>query len=169
VEKSTFFMEKSAHQMGAFLLEHARNNLGFGMNDMDCKSAVASHLITRSIHNARDLCPIGSSGTHHTSTNRHRQSTVMQIFAPDKLDGSRESLHLCMGGDVMQALSQIVPLTNDLSFTDNHCTDRHFVLFKCFLRQLQRFFHIHFIRWWYYGFLFKVVNLHALNMYVVFL
>ena len=95
---------------------------------------IAAFLVATAIDDAWYLAPSQGSGTHDTWLYGNVEGAVGQVFSSQFIGCSSDGLHLGMGRDVVQCLSQIVGTRNNMVLANHYGTNGYLAFFEGLLR-----------------------------------
>ena len=85
------------HELTTFVFQYTASDLTFGVQGMGRIVGVATLLVATAINNAGYLAPAQGSGTHRTGLYGNVERAVGEVFSPQFVSCSGDSLHLGMG------------------------------------------------------------------------
>ena len=121
------------HKLAAFLFEDTASYCTFRMQSMRRIVGIAAFFVTTAIDNAGYLAPAKGSGTHGAGLYSDVERAVGKVLATQFISCSSDSLHLGVGGYVVQRLCQIVGSCYDTVLTDHHGSNGYLALVKSLL------------------------------------
>ena len=142
----TFFLslvfKELLHQLAALVFKDAGGDGATGVQGMRGIGRKAALLITTTIDDAWYLAPAEGSGTHRTGLYCDVEGTVGEVFATQFIGSHRDSLHLSVGGHVVQCLCQVMGTRYDAVLANDDGTNGYLALVVGGLRLLQGTAHI---------------------------
>ena len=116
-----------------------------GMKSMRGEVGVAALGVATTVDNAGYLTPSEGSGTHGAGFDGDVEGAVGEVFATEFVGSHGDGLHLGMGGDVVEGLSEVVGSGNDAVLANDDGTNGYFAFVEGLLRLGQSLTHVNFV------------------------